>query len=286
MSDPISLRLLLESRYAALRPSEQKAADFILANLGEAGHMTLAQTAQRAGVSQPTVLRLIRAVGFSGFRAFQMALAEEQGRRSSHAMYGYNLSAEETVAAVPAHIVSTTIRSLETMLKYISGEMIEKCVKLLRDSRKIAVFGVENSVVTCRDLCTKLLYLGLPCVFYEDCYLQKIVAGSLTEHDLAIGISYSGSSKDTVDVMETARKSGAHTIVLTNFRDARIAGYADILLCSSNEQLLYGDAIFSRTAQIAIVDMLYWGVILSDYSRYAAVLNRSSQIICDKAYVP
>ena len=84
--------------------------------------------------------------------------------------------------------------------------------------------------------------------------------------------------------METARESGAHTIVLTNFRDSRIARYADLLLCSSNEQLLYGDAIFSRTAQIAIVDMLYWGVILSDYDRYAAVLDRSSQIICDKAY--
>lgn len=86
--------------------------------------------------------------------------------------------------------------------------------------------------------------------------------------------------------METARKSGANTIVLTNFRDSRIAQYADVLLCASNEQLLYGDAIFSRTAQIAIVDMLYWGVILSDYDRYAGVLDRSSQIICDKAYTP
>lgn len=286
MSEAISLRLLLESRYAALRPSEQKAADYILVHLSEAGQMTLAQTAQRAGVSQPTVIRLARAVGFTGFRTFQMALIEEQGRRSSHVMHGYHLTAEETVASVPAHIVSTSIRSLETMLKYISGEMIERCVELIRNAGKIAVFGVENSVVTCRDLCTKLLYLGLPCVFYEDCYLQKIVAGSLTEHDLAIGVSYSGSSRDTVDVMETARKSGARTIVLTNFRDSRIAQYADVLLCSSNEQLLYGDAIFSRTAQIAIVDMLYWGVILSDYDRYAAVLDRSSQIICDKAYTP
>ena len=286
MSEAISLRLLLESRYAALRPSEQKAADYILAHLSEAGQMTLAQTAQRAGVSQPTVIRLARAVGFTGFRTFQMALIEEQGRRSSHVMHGYHLTAEETVASVPAHIVSTSIRSLETMLKYISGEMIERCVELIRSAGKIAVFGVENSVVTCRDLCTKLLYLGLPCVFYEDCYLQKIVAGSLTEHDLAIGVSYSGSSRDTVDVMETARKSGANTIVLTNFRDSRIAQYADVLLCASNEQLLYGDAIFSRTAQIAIVDMLYWGVILSDYDRYAAVLDRSSQIICDKAYTP
>ena len=74
--------------------------------------------------------------------------------------------------------------------------------------------------------------------------------------------------------------------MLTNFRDSRIAQYADVLLCASNEQLLYGDAIFSRTAQIAIVDMLYWGAILSDYDRYAGVLDRSSQIICDKAYTP
>lgn len=282
----LSLRLLLESRYAALRPSEQRAADFILAHLAEAGQLTLAQTAERAGVSQPTVIRLARAAGFSGFRAFQLALVEEQARRGARAMYGYDLTANETVASVPAHIVSTTIRSLETMLKYVSGELIEKCVALLRSAGKIAVFGVENSVVTCRDLCTKLLYLGLPCVFYEDCYLQKIVAGGLTENDTAIGVSYSGSSRDTVDVMETARKSGANTIVLTNFRDSRIAQYADVLLCASNEQLLYGDAIFSRTAQIAIVDMLYWGVILSDYDRYAAVLDRSSQIICDKAYAP
>ena len=206
--------------------------------------------------------------------------------RSAHAMHGYHLSAEESVASVPAHIVSTTIRSLETMLKYISGEMIEKCVTLLRQAGKIAIFGVENSIVTCRDLCTKLLYLGLPCVFYEDCYLQKIVAGHLSRDDVAIGISYSGSSRDTVDAMETARASGAHTIVVTNFRNARLAKSAEQLLCASNEQLLYGDAIFSRTAQIAIVDMLYWGVILSDYDRFAAVLDQSSRIICDKAYEP
>ena len=70
----LSLRLLLESRYAALRPSEQRAADFILAHLADAGQLTLAQTAERAGVSQPTVIRLARALGFSGFREFQLAL--------------------------------------------------------------------------------------------------------------------------------------------------------------------------------------------------------------------
>lgn len=46
MKNPVSLRLLLESHYTALRPSEQKAADFILAHLAEAGRMTLAQAAK------------------------------------------------------------------------------------------------------------------------------------------------------------------------------------------------------------------------------------------------
>ena len=81
MPDSISLHLLLESRYANLRPSERKAADFILAHPAEASQLTLAQTAEQAGVSQPTVIRLARALGFSGFRAFQLALVGEQARK-------------------------------------------------------------------------------------------------------------------------------------------------------------------------------------------------------------
>ena len=46
MPDSISLHLLLESRYANLRPSERKAADFILAHPAEASQLTLAQTAE------------------------------------------------------------------------------------------------------------------------------------------------------------------------------------------------------------------------------------------------
>ena len=277
----------IRSCYAQLRPSEQRATDYIQSNIQQLADLSLANVAEQAGVSQPTVLRLLRALGYDGYRDFQRALLREQALNQPEPpslMYGYQLSRNDPVASVPARIVATTIQSLETMLQNISGQDIERIVDTIRRAHRIAIFGVENSLVTARDLSTKLLYLGLPCVCYDDYYLQKILAGSLGEQDIAIGISYSGRSRDTVEIMQAAKQVGAQTVVITNFQQSPIAQYGNIVLCGSNEQLLYGDAIFSRTTQLAIVDMIYWGVILSDYEYYANILDQNSRLMRDKAY--
>lgn len=43
---------------------------------------------------------------------------------------------------------------------------------------------------------------------------------------------------------------------------------------------------FSRTAQMMIIDMIYMGLIASDYDRFSAALDRSGRAVCDKAYLP
>lgn len=116
--------------------------------------------------------------------------------------------------------------------------------KTLTNAREIVIYSVENSKSTSGDLMMKLVYLGLRCRVYEDEYLQSIDAGNLTKGDVAIGISYSGCSKKTVDTMKLAKKSGATTLVITNFEGTPVSKYADILLCGSHEQYLYGDIIF------------------------------------------
>lgn len=254
-----SILFLIRSHYAHLRPSEQRAADFITANLQQIPDQSLAQVSEQAGVSQPTVLRLLHAIGFHGYKDFQRALLREltlQQHEPPSFMHGYQLSEQDTVKSVPARIIATTIRNMETMLQNISGETMEKVVQSIRNANKIAIFGVENSIVTAKDLSTKLLYLGLPCVCYDDYYLQKILASSLCPQDVAIGISYSGRSRDTVDIMREAKHNGAQTLVITNFKKSPIAQYGDVVLYSSNEQLLYGDAIFSRTTHVETVALM------------------------------
>ena len=199
-------------------------------------------------------------------------------------MYGYTLDKKTGLEEIPVNITMTTERMLEETLKNFPGKTYKRVVEALRNARIIDIYSVENSEVVAVDLLTKLLYLGLPCRHFTDCYLQQIAAGQLTERDVAVGISYSGESKDTVDAVRAAKRSGACTVAVTNFKDSTIAKYADILICTSQDQHFYGNAIFSRSAQLLIVDMIYMGLISSDYDHYVKQLNKCEKVVRSKAY--
>lgn len=281
----------MELGYADLRKSEKQAADYILEHMEHVKDLSLDRLAGEAGVSQPTVLRMLKALGYSGYRNFRYQLVAELARSADageedrpQLMYGYTLCKKDGLDEIPANITMTTGRMLQETCKNFSGRTYKRVIEVLKNARLIDIYGVENSEVTAVDLLTKLLYLGLPCRHFTDCYLQQIAAGRLTDKDAAVGISYSGESKDTVDAMKAARRTGACTIAITNFRESTIGKYADLLICTSQEQHFYGNAIFSRSTQILITDMIYMGIISSDYEYYVRQLNSCEKVVRRKAY--
>lgn len=278
----------IKSAYQDMRPSEQQVADYLLNHREQVATMSLKELAKKSKVSEPTIVRMVKAVGFSGFKELRDALIREAARKSDEtelqAFFGYHVKKEDKVSEIPEKITANTIEVMKDTLKSISVRDFQKVIEAIAKADKIQIFAVENSDATASDLNTKLTYLGLDCRYARDYYLQRIGAGYLTEKDVAIGISYSGCSRDTVDAMREAKKRKAKTIVITNFRDSLITKYADFILCTSQEQLMYGDAIFSRVSQMMIVDMIYTGLITSNYDTYAKRLDCSGRIIRDKAY--
>lgn len=287
-----SVDFLIRSHYAQLRNSEKKVADVVLKQGRYCQKMTIERLAQQSGVSQPTVMRFVKAVGFQNYREFQDALLcqDMQTRRKpedegiQRVLYGYRLHVGDSIESVPGKVVSGTTAMLEEMLKSIAVSDLQEAVRMIAGARRVHIFCVENSAATAADLMTKLLYLGIDCQYYADYYLQRISASSLHPDDTVIAISYSGQSKDVVDTVKTAKKAGAKVVVITNFEQTLLEKYGDVVLKSSQKQLLYGDAIFSRTTQMALIDMLYMGIILSDYDTYTRRLDQSSKIVQDKAY--
>lgn len=287
-----SVKRKLESGYADLRKSEKQAADYILEHMELAQNLSLDRLAAAAGVSQPTVLRMLKALGYSGYKDFRYQLVAElakaeDGKQEAgrlQLMYGYTLDKKDGLDGIPVNITMTTERMMRETLKNFPVKTYRKVIAALKNARLIDIYGVENSEVMASDLLTKLLYLGLPCRHFSDCYLQQIAAGCLTDKDVAVGISYSGESRDTVDTMRAAKRAGACTIAITNFKDSTIGKYADILICTSQDQHFYGNAIFSRSTQILIVDMIYMGIISSDYEHYEKQLNSCENVVRGKAY--
>lgn len=279
------LEFTIRGNYSSLRKSEKKAADYLLSYQGDGRELTLELFADGAGVSQPTVLRFIRALGYQGFKDFRYELVREEDKtEKGYFLYGSSISKDDKIAELPAKLIGTAVGQLKDTLKNLSADNLEKAVRAITGARNIAVFYVENSSCTASDLVTKLTYLGFSCCSYSDYYLQNVSAGNLTKEDVAIGISYSGCSISTVDAMRIAKKAGARTIAITNFENTLLEKYADVVLITSGQHFIYGDAIFSRVSQLAVVDMIYTGILLSDYEKYTAILDRSSNTIRKQAY--
>lgn len=283
------IKFQIRQIYPNLRPSEQKVADYVLEYKDSAKKLLMEEVAEKTGVSQPTVIRFVKAAGFQGFKDFKYALMQEEAKEGAEEeeridLYGFQISRTDPLEDIPGKIINTSVEMLEETRKHISVKAYRKAVDAILKAENIVIYSVENSICTADDLLTKLTYLGLNCRVYQDYYLQHVSDVNLTEKDLAIGISYSGCSRHTVEMIALAKKAGAATLALTNFDNSLIAKYADIVLCASNRQFLYGETIFSRISQLALVDMLYAGILNRDYERLSKKLNRTNNIVERRAY--
>lgn len=279
----------IKKEYFNLRPSEVKVAEFVIRNIKDASKMSIGKLSEITGVSQPSIIRFVKALDYSGYREFKdnmiAYIASDLEAYNRSLLHGFNLKKEEKIEDIPRKTIKASIKILEETLKSIDIESFKKAIDMIVSARRIDIYGVENSNSVINDLKNKLLYLGLDVRHSEDIYMQNLSANNLTCGDLAIGISYSGTSKDTVDIMKRAKSCGAKTLVLTNFEESLISNYADIIIHSSNSKgHIYGNAIFSRTSQTAIVDMIYMGIILSDYERFSKVLDKNGEISSYKSY--
>ena len=278
----------VKGAYASLRPSEQKVAEFFLAHAEELEDLTIGELARGAGVSEPTVIRCVRGLGYRGYREFKGALSQKEGQVRGNALDylgGFALRPWERMGDLPLKAVRTHRAQLEETLKSVPTGELERAARILAGAQFIDIYGVENSCSPASDLLTKLTYLGLPCRFHTDAYLQQIGAAHLRPGAAAIAFSHSGKSMDTVKALRLAQKAGAVTIAVAGGRTPSSSGYADVALgVGERPRRCDGKAIFSRVADLAVVDMLYMAVILSDYERFSHNLDHSGQVIADRDY--
>lgn len=223
----------VKGAYASLRPSEQKVAEFFLAHAEELEDLTIGELARGAGVSEPTVIRCVRGLGYRGYREFKGALSQKEGQVRGNALDylgGFALRPWERMGDLPLKAVRTHRAQLEETLKSVPTGELERAARILAGAQFIDIYGVENSCAPASDLLTKLTYLGLPCRFHTDAYLQQIGAAHLRPGAAAIAFSHSGKSMDTVKALRLAQKAGAVTIAVAGGEDPVLFRYADVAL--------------------------------------------------------
>lgn len=232
-----------------------------------------------------------KAIGFDGFSDFKSQILRDWGRESSlenshnQKFVDLNISPKDNLEDIPQKIVNSSIKGLEDTMKIFDYEAYQKAVNCIVNANRIEIFGLGTSSSIALDFVSRLIRIGLNARFFTDNHLEQLSCVLLTEKDVAIAISHSGSTIDAVDTLKIAKEAGATTIALTNYKASHIAKYADIdLLTGDHETTFYSETMISRMSLLSLVDMLYMGVLLSDYEKYTSILHKINLLVENKNY--
>lgn len=262
--------LRVQGVLATLPPSEQRVALCVLEHPRKVVQSTITDLARECEVSESTVVRFCKNLGLDGYKEFRIAIAQELGALVPE-LAAAEMGTAREIEELAQGVFSNNMRALEATLGSLDYDAVSRAIEALARARRVDFYGAGPSNVVAMDAYIKFMRIGLSAGFNSNSYLQAVSAAVLTNEDVAVGISYSGSTRDTVEALGIARKAGATTVAITNFRDMPISDASDIVICTkADEALFQGGAMASRTAQMAVIDLIFAGTV----SRRADVFAR------------
>ncbi|HHY45819.1 MAG TPA: MurR/RpiR family transcriptional regulator [Firmicutes bacterium] len=251
----------LERAYDGLSLAERRAADYILEHPSKVIHMSVTEFAEKVGVSEATIVRLCQKVGFKGYHDLRLRLAGEVTvpRRN---MYE-TITGADNIQTVMEKAFALYTQSLKDTLSILDVREMERAVDSILKAGKVQLYGAGGSGGIASVAYEKLLRVGVFSSVCTDPHTQAVLANMLGPGDVAIGISHSGASLETVNVIHLAKETGATTIGITNQSQSPLAKLVDIkLITGAQETPLGPEAGVSRIAQVAVVDVLCLGIAL------------------------
>jgi RpiR family transcriptional regulator, carbohydrate utilization regulator len=253
----------------ALPPAEQRVAKLVLADARSFASLPVSELADRAHVSNPTVVRFCRSVGYDGLADFKLKLAGtvNEGVPFVHRA----VDEDDKPGDIIVKVIDNAVSALLAYRNHAAGHAFERAMQALteagRTGRRIEFYGVGNSGIVAQDAQHKFFRLGVSATAVADGHVQVMSATMLQAGDCAVIISNSGRSRDLLDAAEIARRKGATTIVITASgsplaRSANGSTQQILLAADHPEDYDRYSPMVSRLLHLVIIDILTTGVAL------------------------
>lgn len=280
--DDSSPLVRIRSLLPGLARAEQRVAQVVLADPGRVAHHSITEVAEQASTSETTVTRFCKAIGVGGYPELRLALAADTARSSVRVRpeIGGDIGPADTLGDVVAKIANADARAVEETAEQLDLAVLATVVDALVGARRIDLYGVGASAFVARDFQQKLHRIGRCAFAWGDVHMALTSAALLGGGDVVVGISHTGSTTDTIDVLVEAARHGAHTIAITNFPRSPIGEVADqVLTTAARETTFRSGAMASRIAQLTVVDCLFVGVAQREHAAVTDALDATYRAI-------
>ena len=255
MTEEVTLRRAITSSFSGLTKKQKEVARFVLDNEYLVAFASVAEVAQKVGVSTATVVRSCQALGYEGYPHLQAAIRQRFPR------FKTTIQRLETRLASPlpendllARVCATDIENIKHTMELVDTETFESAVTEIAQATGILVVGEGLSAPPALFFAHSLKVMGFP--------VQVVTTGgvplplelsTLRPSDLLVGISFWRYFRETIEAMRWAKEIGAKRIAITDSELSPIAQLADCVFVAVSDGVAYSS---SPVAPISLINTL------------------------------
>ncbi|MEV0612779.1 MurR/RpiR family transcriptional regulator [Nonomuraea sp. NPDC050404] len=233
----------------------------VLAAPDAVARMTIVSLADHCGVSTGSVTRLCRALGLHGYAEMRIALASDSGRIKAEpwsSRMGADVAAGDDIPRLAEVISAAVSQAVGDTLQGLDREVVGRAALAVAGARRVWVFGIGGSGTVASELQQRLHSIGSAVWTSFDTHFALSATALLGRRDVVIGISHSGRTQETVELIGAAASNGATTIAITNDAGSPLARRAGMALITGvRQEGLRTEALSTRHGQLAVIDLLF-----------------------------
>ena len=241
-----------------LRKSEQTVAEFVLKDPKSIVMMKTAEASNEMGLSEPTLIRFCKAIGFSGFQEFKINLSQQLAADDYFVMYEIN--EDDSIHELCEKVFDTTISEILNVRSQIDQDILENAIEILVNAKRVEFYAFGGSAPVAMDGQHKFFRLKISSSYISDPHLQFMSANSLEKDDVVVAISQSGTTSALIDSVKIVRKNGVKVIGIMP-GNTPLSNLCDFpLTIDVGVENRITKPVTSRIAYTAVIDVLTMGV--------------------------
>lgn len=244
-----------------LAPAERRVADRTLDHPDDITRMPMKTLAAAAKVSEPTVLRVVRALGLRGYPEFKLRVAQSLVRGLPY--LHREIAPGDALDVVATKVLDSTVFAINELRATLDAGAIRRAIDIIAKAKRLDCYGVGPANGLAFDAQQKFMRYGIPAIAYLDGHLQTMSAAATGPGTVALCFSHTGAVKDIVRTAEVAAQAGAQVIAITR-RDSPLARHAHVVVhVAAQENTELTAPMVSRIAHNLVIDILATGVGLA-----------------------
>jgi len=274
----VELESAIREHFDSFSKGFRKVAEYILENREGIPFISALNLGKEVGVSESTVLRFTKFIGYDGYPDLQKDLAEWiKGKIKPSQKLGKISRRKKQDIYIP--MLNNDIQHLVSLRKNLSQAQLDRVTKLVTQARKKYILGFRTSY--------SMAYL---CSFFLGRILKDVVLLRLEDHnfynslaeankkDIALAFSFPRYSKHTLKLVQFLKEKQCKVIGITDRITSPLGRISDFVIEVASSSPAYFN---SFTAVISLINCIIQSISLQNFRQSMASLRRAEQVVDD-----